>query len=518
MSKRTLLLLLALFLILFSTVSGTLAYLNINTKQTDTMTEGKVKIRQIQQERNEYGTLQPFSQEKPLLPAVYAGDEIALAAASADWPFPDAAWQTLEENELAIDKFITVTNIGSRPAYVRTIVALECPSPGAITGGTQRFVHIHHNTDSTLFQSVQSVAGVTVNDVTYDVFIYTYKNPLEKDSTTAPSLKQLYLDKACSNAELEAIGDCYDVLALSQAVQTDGFTDAVAALDAGFGSPTKENLTQWLKEVADGTWEDDEDDENDQPDQPKPSEPQIITVSSTEQLSEALAMIPEGGSAVIQLASGTYAAPRSGLAAGKTITLQGSQGVTIQMATDKDETGASDMSYEGAVLRMENLTVQAAKSGNQQGYACASLEMNGCTIQDTMFLFAPAAFTDCSFEATAKKPCIVTNSQDVAFTGCTFQTYGTAVRITNPAGRTCTLDAAGCTLTNRAGSSIREAAFAVEDSPTTTYHYTLRFSQCTATGFSQSTQGIPTGSPLWSNRDSVSTDHLSVTMDEVAAY
>ena len=514
MSKRTLLVLFALFLILFSTVSGTFAYRNDSAKQADAMTVGKIRIRQNQQQRNENGALQPISQEKRLLPAVYTGDEIALSASSADWPLPEAAWQTLEENPLVIDKFITVTNTGSQPAYVRTIVALECPTPGAITGGTQRFIHTHHNTDSTLFQSVQGVAGVSVEGVKYDVFIYTYKNPLEKDSTTAPSLKQLYLDKACSNAELEAIGDCYDVLALSQAVQTDGFTDAAAALDAGFGSPTAEQLTVWLTELATGTPNDDPN----HSDQPEQQEPQMIHVSTTEELSAALAEVPAGGEVVIQLANGTYSSPESGCAAGKTITLRGGDGVVVQMTTDSDENGASDYGYENTVLRMENLTLQAAKSGNHQGYACTSLAMNGCTIRDNMCLFAPAAFTDCTFQATAKKPCIVTNSQDVTFTGCNFQTYGTAVRITNPAGRTCTLDAASCTLTNLAGSSIKEAAFAVEDSPTTTYHYTLRFSQCTATDFSQETQGIPTGSPLWSNRNSVSTDHLSVIMDEVAVY
>ena len=31
-------------------------------------------------------------------------------------------------------------------------------------------------------------------------------------------------------------------------------------------------------------------------------------------------------------------------------------------------------------------------------------------------------------------------------------------------------------------------------------------------------KGIPTGSPLWSNRNSVSTDHLSVTIDGATAY
>lgn len=71
MKKRSLLMILALALSLTLAIGGTLAYLQDTDADVNVMTLGSVYIVQNEQEWNEDKTeLQPFTQEKPLLPYV----------------------------------------------------------------------------------------------------------------------------------------------------------------------------------------------------------------------------------------------------------------------------------------------------------------------------------------------------------------------------------------------------------------------------------------------------------------
>ena len=73
---------------------------------------------------------------------------------------------------------------------------------------------------------------------------------MAKDETTASSLKQIYLDRSVGNEFSDAIGHSYEILVLSQAVQTQGFaaadgkTAAQVALDTAFGEITVANTAK----------------------------------------------------------------------------------------------------------------------------------------------------------------------------------------------------------------------------------------------------------------------------------
>ena len=92
--KKFLTLLLTVALTATLAITGTVAYLTDTDQDVNTMTMGSVQIDQIEQERGASG-LTDFTQDKPLLPAVYTGSSIEWAA-SADWAVAnDEAWKTV---------------------------------------------------------------------------------------------------------------------------------------------------------------------------------------------------------------------------------------------------------------------------------------------------------------------------------------------------------------------------------------------------------------------------------------
>lgn len=519
MTKRALLLLIAIFIVLTVSVSGTLAYLTGADQATNVMIAGEVDIVQNESKRDAAANLIPFIPNPPLLPAVYSGDAIPLDEDPSHWPGEGAAWQTLAPNDAVVDHIITVTNKGGEPAYVRTIVALECPAPGAVSLTGSPWIHVHHNAaDGQVIQAVEEIAGVQVDETSYHVLVYTYGQPLAVGDTTIPSLKQLYLDKACTNQEAEAIGDTYQVLALSQAVQTATFQDADTALDTAFGDATADHLAEWLEAVAKGSSGGNDNSDNNTDDSTtgdQPQSPQPVLVSSTTELSKALAQVETNGAIILQLAPGTYQTPAN--ATGKTITLLGGEGVTLEMGTDSLTTGPSDFSFADSALRLEHIQVKASNGKTSEGFACRSLEMVDCTISGNMTLFAPATFTRCAFTTSIPtKDCIEINGQNTTFTGCNFTVVGKAVLVNNPGNQPCKVTAVNCQLTDKTNGS-GQAAFAVESS-NNAVPYTLVFENCTVTGFKQGTQGIPTNSVLWSNNKSIPQTLLQVTVDGTQVY
>lgn len=258
MKKSTLLSIVALLLALMIGVSGTMAYLQDSDADKNTMTLGNVKITQNEQERDNDGKLVPFTQDKPLYPAVgkpawNLTDESTQA---------DKAWRQFAGMENVVDKYVTVTNTGKSDAYVRTLVALEM---GALS-----------------YEELGNVLGLSANDVNgdefkfpgawdcvedavfaiggknYNVMVFEHQDAVKPGETTIPSLLQLYLKgETTTNDTLEKIdgngNGKYDVLVLSQAVQTQGFADANTALTTAFGKINAENVDKWFANLVVGT-------------------------------------------------------------------------------------------------------------------------------------------------------------------------------------------------------------------------------------------------------------------------
>lgn len=246
--KKILALILAMCLLCMMAVGTTLTYFTDEDGDVNTMVVGKVEIEQIEQKHDENGAL-----------VNSAANADGITSLGRLYPYTGGAavdgWFSTANN--AVDKIVTVKNTGSEAAYVRTIFAFEMmaikDANDQITGWNNPF----DNADGKV--EIRLNGAVTMTDVTfkkgnvqYVVGYCTYEDALAKNATTAPSLKQFYLDSSVGNAFADAIGGSYEILVISQAVQTQGFTAegsktvAQTALDKAFGEINAANAAKWF--------------------------------------------------------------------------------------------------------------------------------------------------------------------------------------------------------------------------------------------------------------------------------
>lgn len=231
-------------------IGGTMAYFTDTDYNKNVMVTGNVKIDQIEKDRNG----DDFVDNKPLYPVSqkYTGQE---------------EWQETEPN--LVDKYVTVKNEGHTTAYVRTLFAFEAgPENANIPGGdllTDPYIHFFHTQGNEIkFSTVKAAndgkdAYITIDGTRYVVGVAYYNNSTATDSegiktsaiaagaTTDASLQGVWLNSTAGNEFYDYVGDKYDILVLSQAVQTEGFTTAAKAFDAAFGTMTQANLQKWFE-------------------------------------------------------------------------------------------------------------------------------------------------------------------------------------------------------------------------------------------------------------------------------
>lgn len=246
MNKKILTLCLVAALAL-TAVGGTLAYFTDTDAATNVMTIGNVDIKQHEEMRDEVnGGLKDFVQNQKLFPAVIPGE----LTKDATVAFPNgedvALWGDSINNEL--DKIVSVTNVGSENVYVRTILAFETVRSYK-EGSSTEFENLHdtyfgvNGTFDYLNQYIK------IDGVEYCLAVCTYEKELAPEQRTAPSLKQVFLAPTANNETTQWFGTEYNILALSQAVQTAGFNDAKTALDTAFGVVNAANATEWFANV-----------------------------------------------------------------------------------------------------------------------------------------------------------------------------------------------------------------------------------------------------------------------------
>ncbi|MBR6800195.1 MAG: hypothetical protein IKM61_00390 [Eubacteriaceae bacterium] len=311
-------------------VGATVAYLQDEDSDVNVMTLGNVQIEQHEYERvvdadgkwvstgetDKYGytpdKIKEFSQAKPLYPAVFADGAIKWDDRVADH---QQSWEQIEAPGSVYlfddsvknvqDKFVFVKNTGKSDAYVRTWIALE---QGSIEADNFKNV-IMTNTDGVHWSWEVSETDVEIKDDkdvanTYYIICATYLGPksnptgiLAPETTTYPSLLQVYMKPEAENEDVEAIdgnkNGTYDILVFSQAVQTEGFADAKTALNTAFGTehpwqgedvPHIPTLEELAKDTWDGTvdtsWYNDTDAE--------------FTITTAEQLAGFAKLVDDG--------------------------------------------------------------------------------------------------------------------------------------------------------------------------------------------------------------------------------
>lgn len=262
--KKFLTLLLTVALTATLAITGTVAYLTDTDQDVNTMVMGNVQIDQNEYERAdvtksilEDGNKKAFTQAKPLYPVV--GEPAWDDASKADGAtYEQKAWRSMTMNNV-VDKYVTVKNTGKNDAYVRTIFALEMGAldinelAAAISASTNskngaEFPDMHWIWPAEL-DFVAPIDGQN-----YNIMVAVYDEKLAPNVETIPSLLQVYMKSAATNETCEKIdgngNGTYDVIALSQAVQAEGFANATEALTAGFGAVDAANIAKWFDGIV----------------------------------------------------------------------------------------------------------------------------------------------------------------------------------------------------------------------------------------------------------------------------
>ena len=230
MKKKLTASVLCLALLLIMLLGSTLAWFTDESGTTNTMTVGNVKIQQYQKDRSNNA----FDPVQKMFPAVINNGLGGTVSKQ------DGFWNTAEINN-EIDNIVTVENIGSEAAYVRTLFAFEMRN-GVDVIGTDVFLNVNDN------GIVKTDWVIEVKGVKYAVYSYTYANALAAKATSTPSLLQFYLAGHVNNDFSADVGGHYDILVLSQAVQEAGFTSADLAFNAAY--PLSEtNATAWFANI-----------------------------------------------------------------------------------------------------------------------------------------------------------------------------------------------------------------------------------------------------------------------------
>ena len=415
MNKRTLLMVVSLVASLALMTTGTLAYLSDSDMDTNVMTLGNVDIVQNEQERTEDGELDEFTQNKPLYPAVFEGSSIPWADPS-DWVVEnDQAWKVVEDNENVVDKFVTVTNTGKSDAFIRTIIAYEGDETYGPEGAYIHVVHNGSNVDPAI--DIELIGTVNIDGTDYTVYSYTYPEALAAGETSIPSLKQLYMNKAADNDVMEEYGDTYDVLVLSQAVQTQGFDDAATALDSAFGDVTADNVVEWFATTETGSPGDENDTNN------PPPMPDVVATTDAELLAAIqdadVSVIGVDGELTYDWGGKSYANSEALLMKNKTfvgvnssasLTFKGYGSanpivdVTLRDITIYDETvGDNESSWEHGYLEFEGLTAK------------------GVTFANAIMLGGTNELTDCKLDSNnANEYAVWVEEGNTVIDGCTF--------------------------------------------------------------------------------------------------
>lgn len=246
-------------------IGGTVAYLTNTDYDTNVMTAGNIKIEQHEYQRAEdvaynataqEGDLVEFKQGKTIMPAVpVEGKEKPYTAEPTDlfkWGdyvtdegAANGLWNDTKISNV-MDKMVFVENTGKASAYYRTVIAFECPEGMEYSEGSDKEFMMNVN-GSKLF-TWENNGYAEIGGVRYLLMTATYNAELAADEISRPSLLQVLMTENVTNEDMELIGDTYDILVATQAMQVVG-KDAAAALNGEFGEISATN-NPWIGEKA----------------------------------------------------------------------------------------------------------------------------------------------------------------------------------------------------------------------------------------------------------------------------
>ena len=166
------------------------------------------------------------------LPAVKQGDNKSALSAN------NGKTYEIDEYANSRDRVVTVENTGNSNAYFRTLVAVErLNKAGDPT--VNRTIAVFNEVGYTYEQ----FDNVTINGSSYTVYVATYTAAIQPDEISEASLLNVYLDPGTTSEDVADIINI-DVIIMTQATQTSGFSSADTALGESFAYLTDANIAE----------------------------------------------------------------------------------------------------------------------------------------------------------------------------------------------------------------------------------------------------------------------------------
>ena len=235
----------------------------------------------------------------------------------------------------------------------------------------------------------------------------------------------------------------------------------------------------------------------------------VAKVASNEELSNAIS----DGKSVILLGEGTYTLPAS--ARGKTLTFVGT-GDASNTVIKAVKNGEGDYSLDGSTAVFENLSITFGDSnGIYNGFVRCNGTFKNCIINNQLTLYGNSTFEGCTFNVEGDAYNVWTwGAKKAIFNNCTFNSDGKSMLLYG--GSTTILTINNCTFNDNGTTAYGKTAIEIGNDYNATYE--LIVNNTNVNGFEQNSHGIPTGTTLWSNKNSMDKDHLSVTVDGTKVY
>ena len=201
-----------LVLLMLMLLGSTLAWLTDRSDSVNTMVAGKIGIRQTQTDGDLTQVLMPSQEYK---------------------------------------KTVTVTNTGTQPCFVRTLFAFEDNT----YGGKSVVDMISTDNSNIVFpkdengKKIQFKVIKDGKETTFTIGCYVHEAVLEVGRSVTP-LNLVKLSEQADNDWIAAVNDCYELIILSQACQSNGMEHgAEVSLNTAFDAITGENCALWFVDI-----------------------------------------------------------------------------------------------------------------------------------------------------------------------------------------------------------------------------------------------------------------------------
>lgn len=196
----------------------------------------------------------------------------------------------------------------------------------------------------------------------------------------------------------------------------------------------------------------------------------------------------------------------------KDLTFVGDGTQTVDVVSKAINAEGGMLNYQrGSKFTFKNMTVQAG-TGTYDGIVCNELVYENCTIKGKLTLYGKATFINCTFENDMPNQYSIWTwgGTDVLFESCTFNTNGKAILLFGEE-KTTNLTVNNCKFIDRNNGTAGKAAVEIGEANYGKHNnFTVTLNNNTVIGHAK---GKNTESTLWANKNNMSAEYLSLTID-----